>query len=77
MSWFDDNAFDGYWPDEKSEPLTFRDVKWMQKDGKFIALSEMTDRHLYFAFGKCYDQEMQELMLREMTIRLFERRLFE
>ena len=77
MSWFDDNAFDGYWPDEMTEPLGFRQFNWMQKNGEFIRLKQMTDKHLYHAYCKCGDIEIRELMMREMTFRLFEKRVKE
>ena len=74
MSWFDDNAFDGYWPVERTMPLEFREYKWMQKDGQYIKLRHMTDRHLYHAFYKCGEEDVQDMMMKEMTFRLFEQR---
>ena len=73
-TWFDDNAFDGYWPTERTMPLEFREYKWMQKDGQYIRLRHMTDRHLYHAFYKCGEEDVQDMMMKEMTFRLFEQR---
>jgi hypothetical protein len=77
MSWIEDNAFDGYWPSERTAPLEFREYEWMQKDGKRIRLYMMTDSHLFNAYNKCGDEELQELLMKEMTYRLFEKRIKE
>ena len=75
MSWFDDNAFDGYWPEVGTEPLAFRKFRWTTKDGESIPLKQMSSRHLYHAFCKCQDEEVRDLMMKEMTFRLFEARI--
>lgn len=74
MSWFDDNAFDGYWPKDVTDPIWFRSFEWQSKSGG-IKLRDMTDSHLFNAFNKCFDEEVQEFMMKEMTYRLFERSL--
>lgn len=73
MSWFDDNAFDGYWPRESTDPTGFRNYEWQSKSGG-IELRDMTDSHLFNAYNMCVEEEVQELMMKEMTYRLFEER---
>lgn len=75
MSWAEDNLYDGYWPEIGTDPLAFRKYEWTQKNGEPIRLKQMTDRHLYHAYCKCTDEEVRELMMKEMTFRMFEVRV--
>ena len=74
MSWFDDNAFDGYWPNDPTDPTWFRNHEWQSKNGG-IELRDMDDSHLFNAYNMCVEEEVQELMMKEMTYRLFEERV--
>ena len=76
MTWFDDNAFDGYWPNDPTDPHWFRNITWHSKNGD-IELRAMTHSHLLNAYNVCGDEDMQEAMMKEMTLRLFERMAYE
>ena len=71
MSWIEDNAFEGYWPNNPIDPLWFRNETWRSKTGD-IELRDMTDAHLINAYNMCGEEDMQEAMMKEMTYRLFE-----
>lgn len=64
MSYVEDMGFDGY-------PLPFEipclDDIWVTKDGTEIRISDMEDKHLYFAYRKFNDDRLA----REMLLRLF------
>ena len=50
---------------------TFRTDVWTTKDGREIAIKDMDDRHLFNAYRHSQD----ELLFREMVLRLFENRI--
>ena len=52
---------------------TFRTDVWTTKDGREIAIKDMDDRHLFNA----YRHSQEELLFREMVLRLFENRIKE
>jgi hypothetical protein len=52
---------------------TFRTDVWTTKDGREIAIKDMDDRHLFNA----YRHSQEELLFREMVLRLFENRINE
>jgi len=52
---------------------TFRTYVWTTKDGREIAIKDMDDRHLFNA----YRHSQEELLFREMVLRLFENRIKE
>jgi hypothetical protein len=52
---------------------TFRTEVWTTKDGREIAIKDMDDKHLFNA----YRHSQEELLLREMVLRLFENRIKE
>ena len=57
---------------EKQEARrNFRTEMWTTKDGRGIAIKDMEDGHLFNAYK--YSQD--DLMFREMVLRLFEERM--
>jgi hypothetical protein len=69
MAWAEENGIDIYdnsWGCSKTENGS--DV-WVTKDLKEIKISEMDDKHLYFAYKKFSDERLQK----EIILRLLER----
>ena len=75
MSFAEDNGDDGYWPKFSTTTGSFRDVLWETKTGKPIKLKDMEDSHLFNVLPFCYQAEMRDCVLKEMTYRLFEERV--
>ena len=71
MSWAEDNIYEGFWPDDTTNPLWFRTFEWTTKEGNIVKLKDMSERHLFNSYNKCTDSDMQEAMMKEMTYRLF------
>jgi hypothetical protein len=59
--------------ERQEERRTFCTEIWTTKDGREIAIKDMDDRHLFNA----YRHSQEELLLREMVLRLFEAKLKE
>jgi hypothetical protein len=59
--------------ERQEERRTFRTEIWTTKDGREIAIKDMDDKHLFNA----YRHSQEELLMREMVLRLFENRIKE
>ena len=57
--------------ERKEARHAFRTDVWTTKDGREIAIKDMDDRHLFNA----YRHSQEELLFREMVLRLFENRI--
>ena len=76
MSWIEDNGFDGYsGPSRVNDPLAFRSAIWITKNGEKYRLKEMTDSHLLNAYRLTTSIDIQQTFMKEMTYRLFEKRV--
>lgn len=54
----------------------FRTETWETKDGRVIAIKDMSDRHLFNAYKWSQGKILfREILFREMVLRLFEDRL--
>jgi hypothetical protein len=66
------DGFDGWYDDDDYGPQNrfdqFRDDMWQTKDGKEIAIRDMSNSHLMAAFRMFGDERLRD----EMLIRMFE-----
>lgn len=65
---------DDYDYEPPNRPVSHNDIRalnWIMRDGRGIAIGEMSDRHLLNAYKLTSDEDL----LKEMIVRLFESRL--
>jgi hypothetical protein len=60
-----------YYERQISPKQARQENQWQIKDGSYILIADMTDKHLFNAYMMCGSEDLFE----EMVIRLFERRL--
>lgn len=65
MSFAEDNGYDGY--DIEDIGWVRNNDIWVMKGGEEIYISDMEDKHLYYAYRKFNDGRL----LREIVLRLF------